>query len=167
MDEELPETAYHEAGHAIAAALCGEQWTSASIHADGGGFTAIQFRPATHQANRAFISWAGPWAEARYVMGETAQDLVRFVLESGGGREDMEDIEKYWKDSTLAPHETEDQWGGELELAWWIIDDMARQLMDTRFVSIRVEGATWSRIHADGEGYAHGFVIQRDLNELI
>ncbi len=148
---EIPEldwqTAYHEAGHAVAAALCGEQWTSVRImptepdpralHTLLGEMRDVS-RAYTPPANDAFICWAGAWAEARGTDGDlrTAQDEH--------ASSDMERAAAY------RGNETEDQWAAELESAWPQIEILAEQLVS--------EGTVYTR---DGER------IERDLDELV
>lgn len=135
-DEEAERTAYHEAGHAIAAALCAVAWTEVRLVASGAErleegldawteFVAEHYEE-TSPANRAFIAWAGPWAEARYL---APRDLWAALPETQtyGGESDMEGVFEYWQSSDCAPHETEERWARELDCAWPQVQHLAKR----------------------------------------
>jgi len=67
--------AYHEAGHAVAAVMRMHEADglreSPTIRADGSGLTLVRIKGGTGDGH--FITYAGPWAEARYLAEECAQ----------------------------------------------------------------------------------------------
>jgi hypothetical protein len=136
LDDEA--TAYHEAGHAVAATLCAVGWTeirlveSESARLETGCLAWVEcvdeHLDETTAANRAFIAWAGAWAEARYL---SPDDPWRALLGTqwNGGAADMERVEAYWNDPDHAPHDTEEQWARELDSAWPLVEDLAERLI--------------------------------------
>lgn len=119
--------AYHEAGHAIAAALCGVQWTHATVVPSGqvNGYVAHEEIEDPHTL--AFVAWAGIWAEAYWL----DCDLLPLTITSGAN--DMETVEAYWNDS-LEP-ESEDDWEGHMRVAWGAVEDLAERLFEERMIS--------------------------------
>lgn len=134
--------AYHEAGHAIAAELCGVRWTSVAIFPDDGasGVHGVT-RPLPGQdspdSSWAFIAWAGAWAQARY----TGEDLSAVQQESGDA--DLGTVGDVVAD--------EDAWSLDLELHWGEIEALAERL-------VRAGGVLYAD---DGER------IERDMDELV
>lgn len=160
--------AYHEAGHAIAAALCGSQWTKATIEPAWGllGFVACS-DGFDHEANEAFFKWAGSYAQARGLLRDQdwpdptdkaceRQDLmenrlwshVARVERSVGSSEDMKTVNSYFDDGRLATLETKDQWASELNLAWSQVCSLAARLVVERTIR-----PTWREPTADEYPY--------------
>ncbi len=134
------EIAYHEAGHATAAVLCVAGWTEAKVDVDAGpgseffdgmdnGWTAYvaQHYGDTTAENRAFIAWAGSWAEARYLDPDDPWRVLPDVQQTGGSS-DMVRVYDYWRDAPHDPHDTEEHWAQELDSAWSHVEALARQL---------------------------------------
>ncbi len=98
-DLELREvTAFHEAGHTVAALMRGGSSllsVSLSDTTHGEGITWHRSKPS----DRAFIAYAGPWAEVRHAWGDLAldgldddgctfDDALAACLAFGGGADD-------------------------------------------------------------------------------
>lgn len=119
--------AFHEAGHAVALALCGEQWTSARVDRPAPEFNGwVKHASVGNPANAAFVAWAGSYAEARSVYERDDPLLWTYVraAQEEGGRGDMQACLRYWG----TPHEPVEQWAAELEVAWPQIRRLAARL---------------------------------------
>jgi hypothetical protein len=141
-------TAYHEAGHAVAAGMRGgSELRSVTLHATpGAGLTVHR----SHGWDHGFIAYAGVWAEARASWpladltgcdddGLTFDDYVAGVLLSQPG--DAQTILAASRrmrelfaatgraDELPAEAATEITWQAELEAVWPQIGDLANRLL--------------------------------------
>lgn len=135
-------TAHHEAGHAMAAVMRGAQLHYVSITADGDSLGFTHFTGKC--CDRAFITYAGPWAEARAQWptndlndedndGNTFADHVvgAFLANIDG---DAEVYQSALKSESLGPADPallavrEGAWGRELQRVWPVIQRTARLL---------------------------------------
>jgi len=136
-------TAYHEAGHAIAAELCGVRWTSVASYpynTRSGTVGLTRFLPGAPPKDRAFIAWAGPWAEARY----TGEDLLTVQLQHG-----LSDLNTV---TAMGWHLVDDEeWALDLRLYLPEIEALAERLVER------------GHIYADDDSER----IERDLDELV
>ena len=135
--------AYHEAGHVVAAQICGIRWTSVvSVphNTRSGILGATRHLPGAPSKDRAFVAWAGSWAQARY----TGADLMSVQEEYGDA--DMDIVSHLGWD--LAD---EDEWALALELHWPAIEALAERLVER------------GHIYADDDSER----IERDLDELV
>ena len=144
------EIAYHEAGHAAAAVLCVAGWTQSQVDlgSDRGseffdgmanGWTAYvaEHYEDTTEENRAFIAWAGSWAEARYLDPDDPWRVLAAIQQTGGSS-DMVRVYDFWRDPAHDPHDTEEHWAHELDSAWSYVEAMAKQLAGQHQVRSRV-----------------------------
>lgn len=144
VDDERWRVAYHEAGHAIAAALCGVQWTEARANPNPdntfrtAGLYPDHYTPEDigraslagwvegetieEAASEAFVAWAGQYAETR---SGYAESLART---EAGAESDWGKVWTYWNDPAHTPHQTEDDWEAALDAAWPHVEAMAREL---------------------------------------
>ncbi len=142
-DEDIAAIAYHEAGHATAAILCVVGWEEVRlIESDAealeDGAVAWTTYVAEHHAdttpaNRAFIAWAGSWAEARYHSPDDPWDAL-LAAQDEGGQGDMERVDEYWNDPAHAPHETDEEWAHSLDGAWKHVEALAERIYRERVV---------------------------------
>ena len=112
-------TAYHEAGHAVAAVVSGRQLISVSI----GDNPSIRSRGS--RKSRGFVSYAGPWAE-----GRAEWDLGPIV-----GLDEHVGCAVYRSSSDAAVFEREPdwvvrRWGEELEALYPLIQQVAEMLLE-------------------------------------
>ena len=139
-DPEAEEIAYHEAGHATAAVLCvaGRTEMQGTVDPDPGtefftgmdhGWTAYvaEHYEDTTEENRAFIAWAGSWAEARYLDPDDPWRVLPAIQQTDGSA-DMVRVYDFWRDPAHDPHDTEEQWARELDSAWSHVEELAKQL---------------------------------------
>ena len=63
----------------------------------------------TTEENRAFIAWAGSWAEARYLDPDDPWRVLAGIQQTDGSS-DMVRVYDYWRDPAHDPHDTEEQW---------------------------------------------------------
>ena len=144
MSEHLEIVAHHEAGHAVAAVMRGGSLLlSVELSPGGPERDGITWARAK-QFDSAFMSWSGPWAEARYQWGERAldaededgatfSDYVAGVF-LAGGRDDAGAIrqsrraEPYQVPAELIAA-SERVWSMELERAWPAVQEVARLLI--------------------------------------
>jgi hypothetical protein len=117
-DGELYRTAYHEAGHAVAAVMRGGTFFSISIEPTTmhDGTTHIE----CERCHTEFVTYAGPWAEARAEW----PDLPLDALDADGRSFDRyvedallsnpSDLRQYEPSEDIAfAHLTAELWGGE------------------------------------------------------
>lgn len=134
-DDATWSVAYHEAGHLVAAVLCGLQWTEAWIDPHGlrdefmRGVVRMLSRDDTPAADIAFFYWAGSYAQARYEAGSGDPWLFLQEIQDECGAADMLRVWDYWNDPTHAPHETDEQWAIELDKGWATLERWAEQLV--------------------------------------
>lgn len=130
-DRESRRLAFHEAGHAIAAALCATQWTSARIVPGSVGLGCVLGDPTPEPVNRTFVAWAGLYAEARSCCEADDPRLWWNVsaAQDEHGYSDMPPCWRYWVDPAEAPHETPQGWAAEIELAWPQVELLAKRLL--------------------------------------
>jgi len=115
-------TAVHEAAHAVAAAICGVQWTSARLldRPVMLGYRAwVRIPVIDSDADKAFIYWVGCWAEARW-LGIPLEEAQR----TSGGI-DNRVVGAYW---TAGGREGPDRWVAAMEPAWSEVLSFARKL---------------------------------------
>jgi hypothetical protein len=135
-DHDVKAAAYHEAGHAIACVLCGVGWTEVWVLDTGFEAGRTTYSPSTSWTPprpTSFISWAGCWAEARYISPDEPWRVLPDV-QFEGGADDMAKVAAYRADPTHAPHETDEQWARNLDSAWKHVETLARQLARQRVV---------------------------------
>jgi hypothetical protein len=153
-DREL--VAYHEAGHSVAAVLCGGKCCHITIEPDGDydGLTNV----VVAQRNLAFVTYAGVWAEARAEWGKvldgkdddclTFDDYVAIAF----GRNAEGDLREYrrlmialaaaYGDlNALLTYESEKAWCRQLEAKWLVIRKVAELLVAEADVSTEVVSA--------------------------
>lgn len=119
--------AYHEAGHAVAAILCGVAVTEVVVDEDHGWVNGDPEHVAdTSPANLAFIAWAGSWTEARFWSDDPWSVLPEVQEETS--RSDMAVVNAYWADPGNAPHETDEQWASAIDWAWSCVETFASSL---------------------------------------
>ncbi|MDT5410935.1 MAG: hypothetical protein QOG14_3155 [Mycobacterium sp.] len=165
-------TAYHEAGHAVAVLMRG----GGQLHSIDIGETA-DYRGYTHFSAKvfdtAFITFAGPFAEARALWplddldgedenGKTFDDYVRDAFNANA----VGDFEAYpaalnADPTTLASFQSrrEETWKQELKREWHVIEVVARRLLTIGADMYHgPDHRTWHDtiqqllgVHADGE----------------
>ena len=138
--------AHHEAGHAVAATMRGgSTLTSVSLSPEhGAGITSFNAKAA----DGPFITYAGLWAQARYLWGDRPQDGVddegcEFQDYVAGAflnqPEDAEALAVWWRTAEMAEMErampgvnarTEECWQHELEQVWPAVAQVAHLLLD-------------------------------------
>lgn len=139
-------TAYHEAGHAVAAGMRGgSELRSVSLLATpGAGLTVHR----SHGWDKGFIAYAGPWAEARATWpladltgcdddGLTFDDYIAGVLSSQPDDARVIAAAEHQMRELLAATgrvqelvaATEATWNAELEAVWPQISDLANRLL--------------------------------------
>lgn len=136
-DKDAAMTAYHEAGHAVAAVDCAVGWKEAAIsegRVSAGSTTYVAGHHAdTSPANQAYIAWAGSWAEARYLSPNNPWAALPEV-QAKGGQGDMAKVRAYRGDPAHAPHETEQQWARSLDSVWKRVEALAERIYRERVV---------------------------------
>jgi Peptidase M50B-like len=147
MVEDRLLTAHHEAGHAVAALMRGgSQLRSITIEPTTNylGHTGWRGKPC----DSAFVTYAGPWAEARAQWeppalddedddGYTFEDYVTaaFLRNAAGDGEDYRraqeaDAAMYGPEFAHLAYGREEHWSRELEQSWSAIRQLAAMLMD-------------------------------------
>ncbi len=142
LDPDAPpreQVAYHEAAHAVAAVDCAVGWEEVAISEgrvrdlrQGVTYGVVEHLDDTSPANRAFIAWAGSWAEARYLSPDDPWAVLPEVQATNGS--DMAKVRAYRADPAHAPHETEQQWARDLDSAWKHVEALAQRLCRERVV---------------------------------
>jgi hypothetical protein len=146
--------AFHEAGHAVASVMRGGTFCGITIHHDGDRDGSRNVKAAAHHL--AFVTYAGPWAEARATWtgpvagkdGSTFKDHVALAFERNAEgdlrqyRLLMADLRAAYGDlNTLFTIESETAWGCELEAKWRVIREVAELLIAQADVSTEVVSA--------------------------
>ena len=131
----LLQTAHHEAGHAVACLLRGEGEVDAvSLSGDrhGEGLTSGRMKPA----DEAFISYAGPWAEGRYLWTQDSaadEDLDDYVtgclLDQPADATPVLDFERNLVGQRELVAATYQVWDMELAREWDWIERIAAALL--------------------------------------
>ncbi len=141
--------AHHEAGHAIAGCLRGSVLRSIALgEVDGDGLT-VHRGPSWDDP---YVSYAGPWAEARFLWGDRPADEENedylvfadhlFGVFLGAGAEDWQELQAHYARlaelAGLLPPEitagdleriTTQKWAVELEAVWPAIELIATHLL--------------------------------------
>lgn len=141
--------AHHEAGHAVAGCLRGSILRSIALgEVDGDGLT-VHRGPCWDDP---FVSFAGPWAEARYIWGDRPADEENedylvfadhlFGIFLGAGAEDWAVLQAHFDGyaglATMLPPQvtagdlvrlTEQVWARELQAVWPAIETVATRLL--------------------------------------
>jgi hypothetical protein len=146
-------TAHHEAGHGVAAVMRGAgELRSITIEptTEYEGYTGFRSKPC----DRAFVTYAGPWAEARAqwplrgLVGEDDDGCTFGDYLTAAWRQnqhgDLADYERFREtDAALLGHDadlnlidiTEEIWSAELEREWPVIKQVAGWLLSGLAVS--------------------------------
>jgi len=142
-------TAYHEAGHAVAGVMRGSVLRSVHLGEVAGDGLTVHRGPSWDDP---FISYAGPWAEARFIWGDRPADeededyLVfadhLFGVFLGVGAEDWAVLREHFAGlaglAAMLPPEitagdleriTESKWTLELQAVWPAIETVATSLL--------------------------------------
>jgi len=141
--------AYHEAGHAIAGCMRGSILRSITLGEEDGSGLTVHREPA---GGDSCTSYAGPWAEARFIWGdrpadEEDEDYLTlaghlFGVFLGAGAEDWQEVSEHFAGlaelAGLLPPEitvddlvrlTEQVWARELQAVWPAIETVATSLL--------------------------------------
>ena len=141
--------AYHEAGHAIAGCMRGSVLRSVHLGEVAGDGLTVHRGPSWDDP---FISYAGPWAEARFIWGDrpaTEEDEEYLVFGDhlfgiflGTGAEDWCELSEHFAElaglAAMLPPEitaddlvrlTESAWAREMEAVWPAIEETATRLL--------------------------------------
>lgn len=148
--DNLAVTAHHEAGHAVATVMRGgAELVSVTIESaeDYLGRTTQRIKPT----DSAFVTYAGPWAEARYLWQTEPTGEFDFEDYVGGALLSNPDDAKQYQQAIAAERAMlesainntgialaelldvagrEQLWGRELEDRWPEIQQVARMLLD-------------------------------------
>lgn len=121
-------TAFHEAGHLVAAALRGGDWLGPTTletgtHADGMTWWCAE------PAHRAFIIFGGPWAEARHAWGDRPHDDPAFDDALLALLRRSPDEGAYHHAARAFPV-AEHAWGRELSAVWPAVSELAEVLLE-------------------------------------
>ena len=121
-------TAFHEAGHLVAAGLRGVVWLTpttlpAGSHADGMTWWCAE------PEHRAFIIFGGPWAQARHGWGGRALSDSSFDEQFLAVLREFPDDDGAYRHAGRAFPVTEHLWGEELEGVWPAVGDVAQLLL--------------------------------------
>jgi hypothetical protein len=120
-------TAYHEAAHAIAAALCAVQWYTARIFDDDPDLDGrVTHEPIRDPESRAFIAWAGAYGEARARYPRDDPFLRERVHEARAAHGFSDEMIMNCYDHTPADHA---RWAAALERAWPEVRKLAVELL--------------------------------------
>jgi Peptidase M50B-like len=155
-DADREVVAFHEAGHAVATVVRGGKCCRITIEPDEDYDGQTNVTAAQH--NMAFVTYAGPWAEARATWtgpvagkdedGSTFKDHVALAFERNAEgdlrqyRLLMADLAAaYGNLNALFTFESETAWGCELEVKWPVIREVAELLMAQVDVSTEVVSA--------------------------
>ena len=148
------DTAYHEAGHAVAAVARGGtlqridlgyvDWSSDDTSGDRPAGTLH----ASHQQNAPFITFAGPWAQATWAVEvDPEKDFDEALVSVWDDNFDGDEAKYSYIVTQLAEVSTvvglplhgtrpwELQWGDELEELWPAVSEVARLLLDGQTVT--------------------------------
>lgn len=134
--------AHHEAGHAVAAVARGGKLIEISL-------TNAFTRHISDLSDEAFVIFAGPWAEARWMVAtnpdyadEHVLDVMPYAWDNNSGRtseHDPRDAVKYekwvedrddWRRHRVAPRNWERGWSLEMDELWPAICVVAALLLD-------------------------------------
>jgi hypothetical protein len=146
-------TAYHEAGHAVAAVMRGGKCCHITIEPEGDYDGRTNVVVAQH--NLAFVTYAGIWAEARAEWGKvldgeddnclTFDDHVAIAFERNA-EGDLREYRRlmialaaaYGDLNALLTYESEKAWGRQLEAKWLVIQKISELLIAEADVSTEV-----------------------------
>lgn len=138
--------AFHEAGHAVAGCMRGSTLRSVRLGEVAGDGLTVHREPA---GGDPCTSYAGPWAEARFLWGDRPADAEDeeglsfadhlFDVFLGAGAEDRQELREYFEmlAAMLPPEVTagdlerviEQVWARELEAVWSAIETVATRLL--------------------------------------
>ncbi len=127
MTGAVESTAFHEAGHLVAAGLRGGAWLTPTTLPDGSHTDGMTWWRAEPE-HRAFIIFGGPWAQARQRWGDRPLDAA-FDEELRGVLNEFPDDEGAYRHAGRAFPVTEHLWGEELAAAWPAVADVAQLLL--------------------------------------
>lgn len=129
------QTAWHEAGHAVAYVLLGRRFRYVTINPRTPGLSgAVQVRPVWIPANlKALICAAGPVAEARYLTDQGLdEDEVTAAIIFGGCGEDFNALRQLYPVSVEAQADAERGAESLLGTAWPAVEGVAGRLLASR-----------------------------------